>query len=290
MSLWDGCSADLHTHVKSGRATATSVCFLSEIWYCLMSLMSPVCCCSPPPPLHTRTHTQTQADRRGECEPCVPIHEKHTYSALHHTAGPWNRAPFQQTALTHGFAVKLPQAMAVAWGPKACKQQTTMSRLTRVHASIIQTLFTTLFPQAAELRWKTMRLLCITHILSSRGMVKLQVGGCKKESSAWTPWNAALLDRDKPFRSFWLFQSQKKRATILQNLSLKYDALVCCREEKNHLKSLASHLFGPFSNYIWRCLNVIKICAGWTAWAQITAPKWLEKHASLAFILITNFF
>lgn len=50
------------------------------------------------------------------------------------------------------------------------------------------------------------------------------------------------------------------------------------------------HLFGPFSNYIWRCLNVIKICAGWTIWAQITAPKWLEKHASLASVLITTSF
>lgn len=56
--------------------------------------------------------------------------------------------------------------------------------------------------------------------------------------------------------------------------------------EKCHLKSLLRHSFGPFSNYIWRCLNVIKICAGWTGWAQITAPKWLEKHASLTSILI----
>lgn len=43
-------------------------------------------------------------------------------------------------------------------------------------------------------------------------------------------------------------------------------------DKKYHLKSLM-RLFGPFSNYIWRCLNVIKICAGWTGWAQISVPK-----------------
>lgn len=72
-----------------------------------------------------------------------------------------------------GFAVKLPRAMAVVRGPKACKHQTTMSRLTRVHASVIQSLFTALFPQAAELRWKTIHWLCITHILSGLCSLRL---------------------------------------------------------------------------------------------------------------------
>lgn len=70
-------------------------------------------------------------------------------------------------------------------------------------------------------------------------------------------------------------------------LSQKHDALVCCRYP---LKSLMRHLFGAFSNYIWRCLNVIKICAGWTVWAQITASKWLEKHRGSASVLITTCF
>lgn len=126
----------------------------------------------------------------------------------------------------------------------------------------------------------------------AEGMVKLQTGGSKKKkkSSAWTQWNAALLDKDKSLRSFWGFFSVRKRDS---NFAVKLISKTWCiglwQKKKIILKSLTRHLFGPFSNYIWRCLNVIKICAGWTAWAQITAPKWLEKHASLASILITTF-
>lgn len=148
-----------------------------------------------------------------------------------------------------GFAVKLPRAMAVVRGPKACKHQTTMSRLTRVHASVIQSLFTALFPQAAELRWKTIHWLCITHILSGLCSLRLswrdsrvqnwrkgEERGGKKNS--WTQWNAALLHKDEPLRSSGVFRCQenkKKRSKFTVKIISKTWCIGLLQGEKYHL-------------------------------------------------------
>lgn len=112
-----------------------------------MSLMSPVCCCNTTPILPPLTgayvlkhiqphkHKQTGWGNVSLVYPSMKsTHSQHSSTLL----GPETEHLFKSTALTQGFAVKLPQAMAVGRGLKACKQQTTMSRLTRVHDSVIQ--------------------------------------------------------------------------------------------------------------------------------------------------------
>lgn len=116
--------------------------------------------------------------------------------------------------------------MAVVRGPKACKHQTTMSRLTRVHASVIQSLFIALFPQAAELRWKTIHWLCITHILSGlcslgpEGIVESKTGGRGKregEKKLLKSVECCPAPQRRAIEKFWGFsvsgkQKKKKRS------------------------------------------------------------------------------
>lgn len=147
-----------------------------------------------------------------------------------------------------GFAVKLPRAMAVVRGPKACKHQTTMSRLTRVHASVIQSLFTALFPQAAELRWKTIHWLCITHILSGlcslgpEGIVESKTGGRgKREGGKKTPELSGMLPCStktshwEVLGFFGVRKTKKKRSKFTVKIISKTWCIGLLQGEKYHL-------------------------------------------------------
>lgn len=177
-----------------------------------------------------RTHTQPHEHKQtgeGNVSLVYPSMKSRRTQRCSALLEPRDRAPFQQTALTHGFAVKLPRAtVVVVRGPKACKHQTTMSRLTRVHTSVIQALFTALFPQAAELHWKTMRFLCITPSLSSRallgqaeGIVKLQTGGRGKKIVCMNSVECSPVRQRQGFEEFCVVQHQKERKCTAKPLS-----------------------------------------------------------------------